>query len=359
MRLPKTLLGLVCLSALSAVGQGTGNARLRAIGSVPLAGSPVFDQSLFAAGNILISHAGAQSVDVFEPKKRRIIGHIANLKDPRGIAFDEASNTIYVACAGSNSIAVVDAKELKVTKSMPLPARPQDLAFSAQEKLLYASGAATPQLIIVPTDGSAASTLDVGGRIGGLALDPAAKRLYLSINNQNEVVAVTTGAKPEIAQHWKLNASQPTGLTLDAETGRLFVAVRYAVLSLNTNTGQEISRVPTAAGTDTLRYLPTDKLLYAGSTDGTVTVIDASKGNLVASDEIKAGVKGHSIAVDATTHMLYVPGGFEGHAKLAILKPFVMKYHDTDEDEDDTKAPAQSSSPKPSPNSTATKTPPR
>ena len=320
-----TLLSLlICTAALTAAHAAqVSDLRLRQIGSVQLPGYPGFDHAVYANGNIVISHPGAHTVDVFNPQKRRIIGHVQGIGDSSGIAVDNATKTVFIADASKRSIAVVSANDWTVRKTIELPAAPEDIVFAEKENALYVSGLSEPVVMYVPVDGGQPASINVGGRIEGMALDPQTQRLFVSINDLAEIAVLqAAGAQTKVNEHWKLSASQPTGLALDPQVGRLFVAVRYAVLSLNANTGQEISRVPTAAGTDTLRYEPTGQTLYAASTDGTITVIAADKGTLVSQNEIRAEVKGHSFALDPQSHLLYLLGGREGKSKLVILKPY-------------------------------------
>lgn len=51
------------------------------------------------------------------------------------------------------------------------------------------------------------------------------------------------------------------------------MAVRYAVLVLNADTGAEISRIPAAAGPDSLWFDPSNAALYAAATHGSVNMI--------------------------------------------------------------------------------------
>jgi hypothetical protein len=98
--------------------------------------------------------------------------------------------------------------------------------------------------------------------------------------------------------------------------------VRYAVLSIDADSGAELSRVPVAAGTDRLWLDATDGALYGASSDGTVTTIKVNGRQLVYESELKTDVKGHSLAFDPERKLIYVPGGREGKSKMVILKQF-------------------------------------
>jgi DNA-binding beta-propeller fold protein YncE len=336
---------LGCVFAYAADAQQTlSENRLRQIALIQLPGQPGFDHVAYANGNVVISHAGAKSVDVFNPQKRRLVAQIQGVNDPRGIAVDEESKSVFIADAANKSVAVVSSEDWQIKKLLALPAPPQEIIYVPGEAALYVSALNNAHLMYVPIAGGEVANIDVGGRIGGLAFDPAGHRIFASLNNQDELAMLPAArAQSKVAERWHLSASQPTGLAFDPEMGRLFVAVRYAVVSLNASTGQEISRVPTAAGTDTLQYDPRTQLIYAGSTNGTISTIGAAKGTLVAENEVQTDVKGHNFAVDPQNHCVYLPGGREGKSKLVILKPFTMHPESDGDDQDATGTSSQTS----------------
>jgi hypothetical protein len=106
---------------------------------------------------------------------------------------------------------------------------------------------------------------------------------------------------------------------MDEEHRRLFVAVRYAVLEINPDTGVEVRRIPAPAGTDALVLDPGGSLLFAAAGDGAVLAIDLNR-NMV-DHELPTDVKGYSIAYDPAHKMLFLPGGREGRSKMVILSP--------------------------------------
>jgi hypothetical protein len=107
-------------------------------------------------------------------------------------------------------------------------------------------------------------------------------------------------------------------MAYSAKYDRLYVAVRYAVLALNPETGEELGRSAVAGGIGQLVLdEPTASLL--GISQGSVFVVPATSSLGVAS-ELLVDVKGHTLAYDSATGMLYLPGGREGRSKLLILK---------------------------------------
>ncbi|HEY7402063.1 MAG TPA: YncE family protein [Candidatus Angelobacter sp.] len=293
-------------------------AKLRQIALIDLPGSPGFNEVTMANGQVVISRPGTNTIEIFSPVKRRVIARISQVSDPRGMAVDDEAGTLYVALAGSSTIAAVDTRSWKVEKMIPLRHRPERLLWVPQMKTLYVSSGLDRTLSAVDLDTGVESTvIELNALPQGMVYDPGRRVLLVSLQDVNQIAVIDSANK--IAGRFKLVASEPTSLALDEDKRRLFVAVRYAVLELNPDTGVEVRRIPAPAGTDALVLDPNGSLLYAASGDGSVLAIDLNRNQV--DHELPTDVKGYSIAYDPAHKMLFLPGGREGRSKMVILSP--------------------------------------
>jgi DNA-binding beta-propeller fold protein YncE len=322
---PRSLIlcGFVLLLSLAASA-----ARLRQIALLDIPGRPGFDTLAFAGGKLVIAHNGAGTVDIFDPVRRRFVAHVDGIAEARGIAVDETGDRVFIADAANRNVSVINTKEWKVTGNIPLTQSPDALAYLSRERLLVVAQPLAQSLAMVNADnGKPVDTIQLAGRPDHFAVDSQRGLLYVSLQDRNQIAVYSTAdasAAPKLVQTFSLNASQPTGMVLDPQSKRLFVAVRYAVLALDTERGAELARVPVAGGTDTLWFDQADQQLFAAASDGTVAGIDISGGKLAYGYEVRTDVRGHTLAFDPEKKLIYVPGGREGKSKLVILKPFGM-----------------------------------
>ncbi len=302
---------------------------LKQIAVLDLPGRPGFDEIALVHGMILISHPGAGAVDLFDPQKRRIVGHIRNMWSPRGVAVDEGAHRVYIANAGARNIVVVSTTDWQVKRTIPVDYAP-DALFVLPGHILYVAFPEAESIAAIDltgieagsdakTDaenGGAVTRLALDGRPYAFAYDPSRKRLFLTLQDRRSVLVLS----PELTRlaSFSLNASEPTGIAFSSHYDRLYVAVRYAVLALDPETGAELSRSAVAGGIDQLS-LDEDGGSLLGVSQGSVFVMAAAAG-LGPASELELEVKGHSLAYDSTTGYLYLPGGREGHSKLLILK---------------------------------------
>ncbi|HEX6880984.1 MAG TPA: YncE family protein [Terriglobales bacterium] len=290
---------------------------VREIAMLEVPGKPGFDGVAIVKGMVLISHAGASTVDIFDPVKRRLIGHVNGMSDPRGIAVDQDGGQVFIANHDAKNIVVLSTEDFHVTGTIPLSASPTELVYIPKWGMLAATDPVSQQLILVDVRSrQQANTLPIGATPGGLAFEPTRDLLCVTLQDAKQVVALNRDLR--VVRRMALNASQPTGIVYDQKLDRLYVAVRYAVLSLNGADGSELSRVAADGGIDRLWLDPDSRMLY-GAAGGSLLVMKADA-RLHAVDELPTEVKGYSIAYDAEHKLVFFPGARDGRSKLLLLK---------------------------------------
>lgn len=299
---------------------------LRQIAILDLPGKPGFDATVFANGHLVMAHQGADTVDIFEPAKRRLVAQVNNVADPRGIAVDDVNGRVYIAAAGSNSIVVISSRDWQVQGVIGLEQAPESLLLLAQGRELAVTMPLARAVALVATSALGQTDAErvsvaVGGRPQKMAWDPQKNLVYVTVEETSEIVAVNP-ASGDVASRMKLAASQPTGLAFAPNSRQLFVAVRYAVLQVDADSGNEISRVPAPSGTTTLWLENDSNTLFAAAGDGYLQIINVGAGRLTAQEEIVSAVRGNGLAYDPANKLLFLPGGREGKSKLVILKQF-------------------------------------
>ena len=310
---------------LSVIAVAAEQPPLRQLAVVEVPGQPGFEDAVFANGMLLVAHPGAGTVDIFDPAKRRLIAQVQKIADPRGIAVDERAGLAYIATAGTNSITVLNTKTWKVEGSIGLKHTPDAIALVPETKSLLVSNPANRSVSVVATDAlgnqnSELATIDLAGRPQQIAWDAERKTAYITLEDRGEIVALEPEGQ-KIRSRFRLSASQPTGMVFDPVSRRLFVAVRYAVLQIDPDSGSELARVPAANGVDTLWLDSSGRKIYSAASDGSVSIIDVTGNTMRIAGEFRASVRGKSMAFDPTNRLMYLTGGREGKSKIVILKP--------------------------------------
>src|SRR6185369_7214756 len=87
----RLLLAIVFLSATCFA------ARLRQVAIIDLPGQPGFDTVAIANGALLVAHSAADTVDIFDLTKRRIIAQVRHVRGASGIAVDEKNGRVFLS----------------------------------------------------------------------------------------------------------------------------------------------------------------------------------------------------------------------------------------------------------------------
>jgi DNA-binding beta-propeller fold protein YncE len=297
---------------------------MRQIAIIDIPGPPGFDQAVFARGMLVLAHSAGDTLDIFDPARRRVVAQVPGMSGPHGLAVDAKRDQIYVANAGGKNIAVVSAKDWKLERTIPLEFPPFSLAIAPDGQRLMIGNWANRSLSVLDlAGGDKVSTLDLNGSPAALEFDGKRPALFITLQDTAELIVVDTNSL-RVVKRYSLTASQPTALAIDGAARRVYVAVRHAVVSLNADTGAEVGRVAAPAGADCLWLEPPTGMLYVASGGGFINTYSTEGGKLSALEEVRTEVRGRSVAFDPVRKFVFLPGGREGRSKLLILKQLSM-----------------------------------
>jgi DNA-binding beta-propeller fold protein YncE len=159
------------------------------------------------------------------------------LENPEGMALDPATNRLFVANAGKNQVDYVnlDGSGAGVFSAPGAPvAEPEGVAVDPVARTIYWSNAVTKTIAWARLDGSAGGVLNTTGappigNIFRIAVDPVAGRVYWGSNVNTPGVASTIGyANVDNSGGGELNIAGATppdevsGLAVDPAAGRLY-----------------------------------------------------------------------------------------------------------------------------------------
>lgn len=293
-------------------------AQLRQVAIIDIPGEPGFDALAWAGKYLLISHTAANSIDVFNPALRRVVARISGLNRPRGLAVDPTTARVYVANSGNNSIAVISTVDWKLHENIALAGSPDSLLLVPEWQALCVADPQQQAVSILQLGGNnQVMRMAIGGSPQEMVFDASQHLLFVTTQGPSQLAALD---QKSVVHRYPLNASQPTGVVLDAAGKRLYIAARGAVLVVDPNDGAEITRIPGPQSVNALWFDPKTSSLYAAAEDGSVSLIQVEGGSYQSGRELRTQIRAHTLAYDAARQYVYLPGGREGRSKLVILK---------------------------------------
>ena len=143
---------------------------------------------------------------------------------PRGLAVSPDSTTAYVAIMGSDDVVKVNLRTLKVEGSFVVGDNPRHLVISPNGRYLYASLNGPGDVVKVDlANDHVIATCTTGDEDRSLAIAADGRSLYV-VNYESDTVTKLRASNLQVLQTFPTGV-HPMGITYDARTGRVWVAV--------------------------------------------------------------------------------------------------------------------------------------
>ena len=268
-----------------------------------------WDYIAIGPGNnrLYVSH-GTQ-VNILNQATGDSVGVIENTTGVHGIAFDKSLNKGFTSNGRLNNVTVFDLNTNTVITQIATGINPDAILYEPfTKKIITCNGRSKNLSIIDPVSNKLLDSIDVGGK-PETAVSNGAGKLYVNIEDKNEIVLVDLKTF-KVEAHWPLApAEEPTGLAFDKTTNRLFAGCGNKLLAIvDAANGKVIQTLPIGDGCDGAGFDATTKNIFTSNGDGTLSVYHEKTADvyeLVANVATKRGAR--TIAVDEQSHLIYLP----------------------------------------------------
>jgi YVTN family beta-propeller protein len=217
---------------------------------------------------IYVANANSNSVAVIEKGTWNVVATVSSGgKTPDAIYYDGSDNKVFVANDDTNNMAVINATTFKLETTFPL----------------------------LPKNATS------GPDLGVLVADK--HQLYQADDNYIDVIDTRSD---KLVKQLKTNlpSSKATkDMIYDPSTRTVWVGTTgNEVITLNVDT-EQMTSVATASGMDQIAWDPASKMLFTGSKNGTIEVIDMTTKKSIGAVPTESGF--HTLDVDTDTHVVY------------------------------------------------------
>ena len=242
---------------------------------------------------------------MFDTRAQKVIGAIPNPRGVHGVALAPELDRGYTSNGLSNTVSIFELSSLRVLDTLPTEKKPDAIIYDpATQRVFVANGdSGTLTVIDAPTH-QVIDTVVIGGKLEFQAVDGKG-RLYVNVEDRNALVVIDTRKLTVLAQFdVSAGCNSPTGLSIDAQTSRLFLGCRNERMAVvDGHSGVILASLPVGKGCDATAYDPALKQAYASSGDGTITVVNAESYAIV--QVVSTQPTARTIALDPQLHLLY------------------------------------------------------
>ena len=272
-------------------------------------------------GNKLYVSHGTQ-VNILDKSSGDSVGVIPNTIGVHGIAFIPASGKGYTSNGRLNNITVFDLSTGALVSQIPTGQNPDAIVYDPfSGKIITCNGRSNDLSVVDPATEKVVATIAVGGK-PETAVSNGAGKLYVNIEDKNEIVVVNLQTNT-VESHWPLAPAEgPTGLAYDAVEKRLFAGCEKLLTVMDAATGKVIDNIKIGDGCDGVAFDSERKMIFTSNGEGTMTVIkekSANKYEVIENIVTKKGAR--TIAIDESTHTLYLPAADYGTAAVQGQRP--------------------------------------
>jgi DNA-binding beta-propeller fold protein YncE len=287
------------------------------------------------SNRLFVTSGDEPVVDVIDMRTNKLIHTITGTKGSHNVlTFPEMKKIVVVDGEASElKIYNYDTYELMGHTELTIDADPA--VYDPVTKYLYVvnggRAAKTPYCLIsvvdMATDKKLADIKLDTNRLESMALEKSGPRLFVNMTTAN-VIGVVDREKRALVATWPITAGlQNVPMQYDESTHRLFVATRMPsrLVVVNTDTGKEVTSLPTADSVDDLAYDPALHRLYVPGGNlngavGAVTVIqqkDADHYEVIANIPTKPGARNARLVPELKKY--YVNVSTKGPQEAQIL----------------------------------------
>jgi DNA-binding beta-propeller fold protein YncE len=274
-------------------------------------------------------------VEVFDLRTNKLIHTITGVKGPHNILFRPDINKIFVVDGEASEVKILQYDSYKLIGRTELTIDADPIVYDPASKYLYVVNggreAHTPYCLISIVDTTSGKKLtDMKldtNRLESMAIEKSGPRLFVNMTGKNEIGVVDRG-KRLVVQTWPITAGKENvPMAFDEARHRLFVATRTPsrVIVFDTETGKEVTSVPSATHADDLAYDAVHQRLYVACGEGFITVIkqrDADDYQVIGNVPTAPGAKNAILVPELNLYYVNVPSAsslFKGEQEAKVL----------------------------------------
>jgi DNA-binding beta-propeller fold protein YncE len=279
------------------------------IGEIAVGGDTGWDYlSIDArARRLYVTHGS--HIAVIDLDAGRVVGEIPDTPGVHGFALAGDFGRGFSSNGAEAKVSVVELATLKTLGKVGTQEGPDAILYEPGRKEVYAFNgrAHSATVIAVPAD-DVVATVPLPGKPEFAAADPGANRVFVNIEDKNEIVAIDT-AQHQIVNTWPIAPGESaSGMAFDASHHRLFIGCENKLmLMIDSTTGKVVASVPIDAGVDANAFDSQLQLAFSSNGSGTLTIAhEDSPRKLTVVQTLQTQPSARTMALDPTTHRVYL-----------------------------------------------------
>jgi DNA-binding beta-propeller fold protein YncE len=230
-----------------------------------------------ARRRLFVAELGNNTIGIVDLDSQKVVHVIDGLKEPQGVAYVAANDSLYVANAGDGSVRRFGGKDYNDVGRIELGDDADNIRVDAAANQIvvgYGSGALAR---LDAATGAKLSDIRLKAHPESFQLDPTSPRIFVNVPDAKEIAVVDRSSGRQTAS-WTMRDGANFPMALDPEGQRVIAIFRrpsvLAVFSMAD--GAVVARVPTCGDADDVFLDAARRRVYVSCGDGLIDVFAVS-----------------------------------------------------------------------------------
>ena len=225
---------------------------------------------------LFVAELGNDTVGVVDLKGRSVLKTIKGLREPQGVGYVAATDTLYVANAKDGSVPMFRGADLAPAGRLDLKDDADNIRVDAAANRVYIGYGSDALAVIDAATQAKVADIPLKAHPEGFQLDPASSRIYVNVPDAHEVAVVDRAAGKQVAE-WPTKARANFPMAVDADARRVLVVFRHParLVAFAASDGTVAADVATCGDADDVFVDAKRKRVYVSCGEGYIEIFAA------------------------------------------------------------------------------------
>lgn len=247
---------------------------------------------------------------MIDTARDEIAGEIVDTPGVHGFVVVPELSRGFSSNGKENKASIVDLKTLKTLSKVDTGENPDAILYDPRQHEVYTfNGRGKSATVFEAGTGKIVATIPLGGKPEFAQVDPVAGRIYVNLEDKNDVIAINTKTH-DIVNRWPIAPGEAaTGLAIDLAHHRLILGCSNEKMIIMDDTNGKVTAVVDAGqGIDATSFDDGTQLAFASAGgSGSVTIAhEDTPDKFTVVQTLATARSARTMTLDTATHKIYL-----------------------------------------------------
>jgi YVTN family beta-propeller protein len=229
---------------------------------------------------LFVAELGNNSVGVIDLKERKLIGNIAGLEEPQGVAYVLSTDTLYVANAGNGSVHLFQGSDLAPSGVIELGDDADNIRVDTHTNRVFIGYGRGALAVIDPSRRAKLADVPLAAHPEGFQIHGSGTQIFVNLPDVRQI-AVVDSRGGKVSATWAMNDARANfPMAIDEDERRVLVAFRSPakLLAFAIRDSSSVVKVDSCADADDVFVDSKRHRIYVSCGEGFIDVFQWRSG---------------------------------------------------------------------------------